>query len=322
MAENDDWRRERAEALGFGGSSRINGAVRVEEAALPRDGVLPMMRQAPAASAATFPPPPQRRPVQSDDDMLAHAEAPPQRSSSATRPDPPRSRGRLTQRQISPLVVAAAIVALGASGSLGWVLHDDVSSAANRRAVPVTHVTLLSPPTVSAEVVVSAPAVSLPADGVPATLPDQPKEAASRAPNIDVGSRLMAPQRSAVSSRRVVATNVRVAGAARGSRWSRPAHSLGLSRYNFAPSFNCRRATAKVNQMICRDRELASLDNQMSAAYYGAIEGGNSPYVRAIDAGQTDFLNERSRCRSSACTAQVYRDRIDQLAEFNSTGRD
>lgn len=80
---------------------------------------------------------------------------------------------------------------------------------------------------------------------------------------------------------------------------------------DFSPSFDCRRATASVNQTICGDRELSALDVEMVQSYRRAVR--DTDFEAQIDADQAAFLNARTRCRSEACIADIYRQRIDEL---------
>ena len=81
------------------------------------------------------------------------------------------------------------------------------------------------------------------------------------------------------------------------------------------PSFNCRHARRYGEIAACRDAELASLDRQMSAQFHRAMAGA-SPGARAmLERSRNRFLRSRDACRSYACVAAAYRQR---MAEINS----
>jgi hypothetical protein len=93
--------------------------------------------------------------------------------------------------------------------------------------------------------------------------------------------------------------------AARAAESPRPA----LAR----PSFNCRYARTRTEQMVCSDERLAARDRAMASQYYSAI-ANSDPETRAILRRSRDrFLAERERCDEPQCVAERYEDRIDEI---------
>ena len=81
-----------------------------------------------------------------------------------------------------------------------------------------------------------------------------------------------------------------------------------------APSFDCNKASTRVERMICDHPRIARLDSEMADAYRTALR--DSPWASAnwrIRAEQKQWIAERNRCRKPRCLRQLYRQRIDQL---------
>jgi uncharacterized protein len=89
-----------------------------------------------------------------------------------------------------------------------------------------------------------------------------------------------------------------------------------------AQSFDCRQARHPDEMLICREPELAQLDQQLATLYREQI--GKIPKERQDDFQQheTLFLNARHRCRDDyRCIEQSYRNRINELEGFLSEAR-
>ncbi len=89
-----------------------------------------------------------------------------------------------------------------------------------------------------------------------------------------------------------------------------------------APSFDCAKASTRVERLICDYPGLARLDSELANAYRTALR--DSPWAsanRRIRAEQRDWIAERNRCRNRGCLRRLYRQRIDQLyAEVEGGG--
>ena len=84
------------------------------------------------------------------------------------------------------------------------------------------------------------------------------------------------------------------------------------------PSFNCALAATAVETMLCSDAGLAERDRQVAAQYF-ALRGSLPPSVRSqLLQSQRYFLDRRSECTTSQCLADVYDNRLRQLADFAS----
>jgi uncharacterized protein len=93
-----------------------------------------------------------------------------------------------------------------------------------------------------------------------------------------------------------------------------------------AASFNCEATTSAVERLICGDRELSGLDDQM-AVWYRAVRRALLP--ESEYGNQRRWLSERNRCQTGQCLKDLYESRIaelqklaDQPSEDGSRNRD
>lgn len=83
-----------------------------------------------------------------------------------------------------------------------------------------------------------------------------------------------------------------------------------------AAGFDCRKATTKVESLICRSQSLSQLDEDLSATYRSAMTGPDDAEPVSID--QKRWLkNVRAKCRDEACLERAYRDRIVALRQWH-----
>ena len=85
------------------------------------------------------------------------------------------------------------------------------------------------------------------------------------------------------------------------------------------PSFDCARATNKVEQMVCSSQELAILDLSVANAYRDAMARVDTDYDRRqLKDAQLFWLQEvRGKCQDAACVKAAYEVRERQLRESN-----
>ena len=86
-------------------------------------------------------------------------------------------------------------------------------------------------------------------------------------------------------------------------------------------SIDCARAASAVEEMVCRDDALASLDRKLVEVYATASKAATSEQRNRLAADQQRWLNERDACGKSsdktACTKERYLQRIADLqAQF------
>lgn len=77
-----------------------------------------------------------------------------------------------------------------------------------------------------------------------------------------------------------------------------------------AASFDCARASSKLEKMICANAALGAADETMAVVYKKALSVGGD----AVKAEQKGWLKSRNACRDEACVLGSYRDRLLLLA--------
>jgi uncharacterized protein len=82
-----------------------------------------------------------------------------------------------------------------------------------------------------------------------------------------------------------------------------------------APSFDCARAEGEVEQLICTDPALGTLDVQLAETYRAALASPDGPAT--LRAEQRDWIKGRNDCWKSddvrQCVADAYATRIAEL---------
>lgn len=81
------------------------------------------------------------------------------------------------------------------------------------------------------------------------------------------------------------------------------------------PSFSCAGQLSNVETIICHDRYLATLDNNLAHLYNERRDEGDEETRAELLDGQRDFLAARAQCADAACIAAAYLDRIGQMDE-------
>lgn len=80
----------------------------------------------------------------------------------------------------------------------------------------------------------------------------------------------------------------------------------------FAPSFDCTKASAPHEKMVCGDRELSKLDNVLSKAYSQAKE--QTTDKNKLKKDQLEWMKTSLRaCSDKACLVGAYKQRISEL---------
>lgn len=78
-----------------------------------------------------------------------------------------------------------------------------------------------------------------------------------------------------------------------------------------AASFDCRKAAAEVEKLICRDAELSRLDEEMGARYKAALR--DEPHAKFLRWSQKRWVTLRNSCHDAACLKQAYEDQLELL---------
>jgi len=114
-----------------------------------------------------------------------------------------------------------------------------------------------------------------------------------------------------------------VNGSTRGVRLSAAilAAVMGLGARASAASFDCRRARAPVEKMICSDGQLSDLDARLARSYRRAVDAAAD--AAGVKAAQRSWLaTERSKCADVPCLKQVYQQRLIAIDAAGGTRPD
>ncbi|MEP4293644.1 MAG: lysozyme inhibitor LprI family protein [Rhizobiaceae bacterium] len=81
-----------------------------------------------------------------------------------------------------------------------------------------------------------------------------------------------------------------------------------------APSFDCAKASSRVEKLICARPGLAQLDSDLADAYRTALRDVSwSSANRRIRAEQKDWIARRNQCQNAKCLRRLYHSRIGAL---------
>jgi uncharacterized protein YecT (DUF1311 family) len=79
-----------------------------------------------------------------------------------------------------------------------------------------------------------------------------------------------------------------------------------------AASFDCGKATSRVERLICTDHELSDLDDALAAAYQTRL--AEFPIPDDLRREQRHWLKKRDVCPDSDCVRRTYQRRLDEVA--------
>jgi len=90
---------------------------------------------------------------------------------------------------------------------------------------------------------------------------------------------------------------------------------IGLPPHAFAASFDCSKAAAPTEKLICSDAETSALDSKLQQAYKTALAAASGAVdKRALAKEQRNWIQyTRASCQDTACLRQVYSSRIAVL---------
>jgi uncharacterized protein len=83
---------------------------------------------------------------------------------------------------------------------------------------------------------------------------------------------------------------------------------------SYAASFDCRKASTLVENVICSDNEISALDDSLSAAYSSALAEGKADKIKRE---QKKWLKKRNSCKDKECVKKQYVQRINELSNLN-----
>jgi len=78
-----------------------------------------------------------------------------------------------------------------------------------------------------------------------------------------------------------------------------------------AASFDCAKASTKVEKIICDNPEISKLDDELSASYKAALQ--NEKQAESIRHAQKQWMKERNICIDADCVKRAYEIRLSSL---------
>jgi uncharacterized protein len=90
---------------------------------------------------------------------------------------------------------------------------------------------------------------------------------------------------------------------------------LVLTRWAWAATFDCDKASTFVEKVICSDLRLTNLDDQLARLYKDALAASSNS--GALKAEQKAWLSSRNQCKDSDCIMKAYDDRISVLSAMS-----
>ena len=85
------------------------------------------------------------------------------------------------------------------------------------------------------------------------------------------------------------------------------------------PSFDCSKATHEIEQLICRDADLAALDRSLADLYAVVLKHTPADKQKALKAEQRGWVKGRDDCWKAddkhACAKGEYETRINELKD-------
>lgn len=82
------------------------------------------------------------------------------------------------------------------------------------------------------------------------------------------------------------------------------------------PSFDCKRASHRVEHMICSSEKLSSLDSLLASTYKSRLEPVFQADKKFMKTQQTAWLSQRNKCNTTECVDETYKDRIRSLCDM------
>jgi uncharacterized protein len=83
------------------------------------------------------------------------------------------------------------------------------------------------------------------------------------------------------------------------------------------PSFDCNKTSGSIEELICKDKELSSLDHSLARVYAEALKIATSEHPPVLKAEQRGWIKGRNECWKSNnpryCTESAYQLRIAEL---------
>jgi uncharacterized protein len=86
-----------------------------------------------------------------------------------------------------------------------------------------------------------------------------------------------------------------------------------------AASFDCEKAATKVEKLICGDRDISKLDEELSAAYKAALQ--DKKQAESIRQAQKQWMKVRNGCADATCVKSAYESRLQAMSTREQSAR-
>lgn len=83
-----------------------------------------------------------------------------------------------------------------------------------------------------------------------------------------------------------------------------------------AASFNCSKASSKVEHIVCDNRNISKLDEELAQRFKGALQ--DHERAALVIQSQRQWLKNRNLCADVQCVTQAYTNRLADLSAVNS----
>jgi uncharacterized protein len=94
---------------------------------------------------------------------------------------------------------------------------------------------------------------------------------------------------------------------------------MAANAWAASPSFSCAKASHEVEELICKDAELAKLDRSLAELYSTVLKHTPASKQKALKAEQRGWVKGRNDCWKSSdqrgCVKSEYEDRINELKD-------
>jgi uncharacterized protein YecT (DUF1311 family) len=99
-----------------------------------------------------------------------------------------------------------------------------------------------------------------------------------------------------------------------GVKFTPMAAAVASAHSGDGPAFDCAKATAQADKLVCGNAGLSAMDRQVATAYHAALHQAPNPQVQEqIKHAQIAWVHTKMRCRDVACLQSVYRERLGVL---------
>jgi uncharacterized protein YecT (DUF1311 family) len=82
------------------------------------------------------------------------------------------------------------------------------------------------------------------------------------------------------------------------------------------PSFDCNKATSKIDKLICQTPELAKWDGRLAESFHGRYSHASPQEKTELATTQKEWIKRRNQCETNQCIIDAYRQRDEELVPW------